>query len=87
VVLVAAGGHATVHLLEHLADLLVILTRCTLEAADPAATLATAAALRCHLAADGIEPLIVLLTQALVGTEEDGPASAHLPEVLGKLIE
>jgi hypothetical protein len=63
VVLVAAGGRPSVHLLEHPADLLVILTRRTLQAADPAQALATAQALRRHLADDGPEPFIVLLTQ------------------------
>jgi hypothetical protein len=78
VVLVAAGGPPSVHLLEHPADLLVLLTRRTLASAAPAPTLATAQALRRHLAADGEEPLVLLLTQAWWGAEADAPPPSPL---------
>ncbi|MCP5116037.1 MAG: hypothetical protein GY953_34855, partial [bacterium] len=79
VVLVAADGAGSVHLLDQPADLLKILTLRTMKPADPLSVLATAERLRSQLDGGVHEPVVVLLTHAWWGAEvEDRQAFERL---------
>lgn len=79
VVLVAARGEGSVHLLDDPADLLEILTLRTLKSPDASRVMTTAERLRGRLRGGVTEPVVVLLTHPWWGAEaSDVGASSHL---------
>ncbi len=79
VILLAAGGQATVHLLDQPADLLHLFTRRTRQPVHTAATLAQAQALCRTLQGHDRTPLMLLLTHSWWGMDAPRlPAPPHL---------
>jgi ATP-dependent Clp protease ATP-binding subunit ClpC len=78
VVLVTAGGRSEVYSLERVSDLVEVWTRRSLEPAKAGRALGVARALRETLRGESLEPVIVLLTHAWFGAEEEVPVVAGL---------
>ncbi len=79
VVLVAAEGEGTIHLLDDPADLLKLLTLRTLKAVDASRVMTTAERLSGHLRGGVMEPVVVLLTHPWWGAEApDLGTASHL---------